>query len=69
MAMKREYIKTDSWVVNAPFSRRQKDGRKQIELTDFERHVVISLLETALNGWEGNQARQNAAQRVIDKLR
>jgi hypothetical protein len=39
-----------------------------VKLTDFERDVTISLLNTALAGWEGDQARQNAAQRTIDKL-
>lgn len=41
---------------------------KTVKLTDFERDVTISLLETALDGWEGDQARMNAAQRVVDKL-
>jgi hypothetical protein len=41
----------------------------QIVVTLFERDVVISLLESALNGWEGNQARQNAATRVLKKLK
>jgi hypothetical protein len=41
----------------------------QIVVTEFERNVIISLLETALNGWEGNPARQNAAIRVIEKLK
>ena len=41
----------------------------EIVVTDLERDVVISLLETALSGWEGNQDRQDAAQRVINKLK
>jgi hypothetical protein len=43
--------------------------KKAIELTDLERDVTISLLEAVLNGWEGDDARQRAAQRVVDKLR
>ena len=41
----------------------------QIVVTEFERSVVLSLLESALDGWEGNQDRQDAALRVIRKLR
>ena len=42
---------------------------KTVKLTDFERDVAISLIETALDGWEDNPDRQAAAQRVVDKLR
>jgi hypothetical protein len=38
-------------------------------VTEFEREVILSLLESALNGWEDNQDRQDAAERVIKKLR
>lgn len=40
----------------------------RIDVTEFESEVVISLLENALNGWEGDQNRQDAAQRVINTL-
>lgn len=42
---------------------------KPVELTDFERDVTISLLQTALSGWEGDAARQSAAQRAVEKLK
>ena len=45
-----------------------RPGRRVV-LTLFEIEVVTSLLETALNGWEGDQARQNAAIRAIKKLK
>jgi hypothetical protein len=41
----------------------------QIVVTEFERSVVISILETALSGREGEQPRQNAVARVIRKLK
>jgi len=41
----------------------------QIVFTELERDVILSLLESALNGWEGNQDRQDAAERIIRKLR
>lgn len=41
---------------------------KLLTLTDLEREVTISLLESALNGWVGHPERQKAAQRVINKL-
>ena len=41
----------------------------QLVVTLFERDVVIGLLESVLNGWEGDQARQNAAMRVLKKLK
>jgi hypothetical protein len=41
----------------------------QVVLTEFERHVVIGVLENALNGWEGDHARYNAASRVVGKLK
>jgi hypothetical protein len=41
----------------------------QIVLTEFERHVAIGVLENALNGWEGDQARYDAASRVVAKLK
>lgn len=42
---------------------------KSVKLTAFELDVVISLLETALSGWEGDGARKNAAEKVLVKLR
>jgi hypothetical protein len=41
----------------------------QVVLTELERSVAIGVLETALDGWEGDQARQNAARRVVAKLK
>jgi len=42
---------------------------KSVRLTDFERDVTISLLETALSAWEGDEARQNAARTVVQKMK
>lgn len=41
---------------------------KPVPLSDLERDVVLSLLETALSAWEGNQKRQDAAERVVKKI-
>jgi len=40
----------------------------QFVFTELETDVVESVLETALNGWEGDPRRQVAAQRVLGKL-
>ena len=42
---------------------------RQIVVTEYERSVVVSVLESALNGWEGEQPRQDAVARVIHKLK
>lgn len=41
----------------------------EINLSNLERDVTISLLENALNGWEGDFSRQEAARSVLNKLR
>lgn len=43
---------------------------KKITLTDFERDVVISVLQTALSAWDTvfDEDRQDAARRVVNKL-
>lgn len=42
---------------------------KKVSLSDFERDVTISVLETALSGWEGDTPRQMAIARVVMKLK
>lgn len=42
---------------------------KALSLTDFERDVTISLLNTALNDWDEDNPRHQAAYRVLRKLR
>jgi hypothetical protein len=41
----------------------------QIVFTELERSVTIGVLETALDGWEGDQPRQDAIVRVVRKLK
>lgn len=42
---------------------------KPVCLTDFERDVLISLVQTALSAWEGNEERQKAAARAVQKMK